>query len=158
MRPPVKAVPDGFSTVTAHITVKGAAKAIEFYNKAFGADELMRIPGPGGSIMHAAIAVGDSVIMLNDESPEMGAVGPQTLGGSPVVLHLYVDDADAWFDRAVKAGAAARMPMTDMFWGDRYGAVTDPFGHVWSIATHTEDLSPEQIAERQQAFFAQCAQ
>jgi PhnB protein len=143
-----KPIPEGFHTVTAHLTVKGAGGAIEYYKKAFGAEELFRMPGPNGTIMHSEIRIGDSTIMVNDEFPEHGARGPASIGGSPVTLHLYVPDVDAVFDRAVKAGAKVLMPVTDMFWGDRYGQVEDPYGHRWSVATHTEDLTPEETMAR----------
>ena len=143
--PTVKPIPDGFHTITPHITVKGAAKAIDFYKKAFGAEELGRHAMPDGTVMHATLRIGDSMLMLNDEFPQMGAKGPQTLGGSAVTLSLYVQDADKSWDRAVKAGAKVKFAITDQFWGDRYGIVSDPFGHDWAIATHKQDLTPEQI-------------
>lgn len=145
-------VPEGFHTVTPHIVVREAAKAIEFYRKAFGAVERYRMPGPDGKLMHAEIQIGNSIVMLVDEM--QFARSPQSLGGSPVTIHLYVEDADGWFGRAVKAGAKPSMPIMDAFWGDRYGKVTDPFGHEWSIATHKEDLTPEQIQKNAEAFFA----
>ncbi|MFQ5411051.1 MAG: VOC family protein [Phycisphaerae bacterium] len=149
------AIPEGFRTVTPHMTVKDAAAAIEFYKKAFGAEELFRMPGPGGKgVMHAEIKIGDSVIMLNDEFPGCGPMAPTSLKGTSVTVHLYVEDADKVFNRAVDAGATPAMPVTDMFWGDRYGGVTDPFGHRWSVATHTEDVSPEECAQRAETFFA----
>jgi len=149
----VKAIPDGFGTVTPHIVIKGAAQAIDFYKKAFGAEELFRMPGPDGqSIMHAEIKIGNGIVMICEEFPEM-CRSPKTLGGTPVTVHLYVEDADKAFDRAVKAGATASMPPSDMFWGDRYGKVTDPFGHEWSIATHKEDVTPEECGKRAAAFF-----
>jgi uncharacterized glyoxalase superfamily protein PhnB len=151
MAKPGKPVPDGFHTVTAHLTVKGAGEAIEFYKKAFGAEEVARMPGPGGTIMHAEIRIGDSPIMLNDEFPEHGARGPKTIGGTPVSIHLYVKDVDALFDRAVKAGAKVTMPIADMFWGDRFGKLEDPFGHQWSLATHLEDVTSEECMERAKA-------
>jgi uncharacterized glyoxalase superfamily protein PhnB len=136
--------------------VRGAAQAIEFYKKAFGAEELTRMPSPDGrTVMHAELQIGDSILFLADEFPEMGARSPKALGGSPVTIHLYVADVDAVFNRAIQAGATAQMPPTDMFWGDRYGKLTDPFGHVWSVATHTEDVPPEEMAKRAQAAFAQ---
>ncbi|RMF77856.1 MAG: VOC family protein [Planctomycetota bacterium] len=145
----VNPIPEGHHTLTPHLTVKNAAEAIEFYKKAFSAEEVMRIPGPDGrTIMHAELRIGDSMVYLANEFPEHGCVGPASLGGSPVTLHLYVPDIDGAFDQAVKAGAQVRMPVADMFWGDRYGQVVDPFGHVWSIATHKEDLTPEQCAQR----------
>jgi PhnB protein len=146
-QPSVKAIPDGMHALTPHIVCAGAAEAIDFYKKAFDAVELSRLPGPTGKLMHGAIRIGDSVMMLTDEMPEWGSLGPIALKGSPVVLHLYVADADAAFAKAVAAGAEVTMPLTDMFWGDRYGQLRDPFGHRWSIATHIKDLSPEQVTE-----------
>ena len=151
MAKPGKPIPDGFHTVTPHLTMKNAGEAIEFYRKAFGAEEVARMPGPGGSVMHAEIRIGDSPIMLNDEFPEHGARGPKTIGGTPVSIHLYVNDVDALFDRAVKAGAKVTMPIADMFWGDRFGKLEDPFGHQWSLATHKEDVTPEECMERAKA-------
>ena len=144
--PKAKPVPDGFRTVTPHLICAGAADAIEFYKKAFGATEMFRLPGPDGRLMHASIMIGDSMIMLVDEMKEMGALGPKSRGGTPVGIHLQVEDADALFARAVAAGAAVKMPVMDMFWGDRYGVVVDPFGHEWSNATHIRDLTPDEIA------------
>jgi uncharacterized glyoxalase superfamily protein PhnB len=149
----VKPIPDGFHTITPHITVKGAAQAIDFYKAAFGAEELGRHGMPDGTIMHALLRIGTSMLMLNDEFPAMGSKGPTSIGGSPVTLNLYVQDVDKAFERAVKAGATVKMPVADMFWGDRYGMLADPFGHLWSIATHKQDLTPEQImAASQKAF------
>ncbi len=150
----VKPIPDGFNTLSAHVVVHGADQAIEFYKKAFGAEEITRISGPGGKgIMHAELKIGDSTLMMCEEFPDMGAKSPAAIGGSPVTLHLYVQDADQAFDRAVSAGATVKMPLTDMFWGDRYGRLIDPFGHEWSIATHKQDLTPEQISKgAEQAF------
>ena len=149
-----KTVPEGFRTITPHLIVKGAGQAIDFYKKAFGAEEVMRMPGPDGkSVMHAELKVGDSMFMIADEFPNMGCVGPQTLGNSPVGIHLYVNDADTVFNQAVKAGATVKMPMTDMFWGDRYGKLQDPFGHHWSVATHKEDVTPQECAKRAAAAF-----
>ncbi len=140
----VKAIPEGFNTLTPHIVVREALKAIEFYKKAFGAEEVARMPGPDGkSIMHAELKFGNSMLMICEEFPEM-CRSPQAIGGSPVTLHLYVEDADAVFQRAVKAGATATMPLADMFWGDRYGKLNDPFGHEWSVATHKKDVTPEE--------------
>jgi PhnB protein len=147
----VKPIPDGYHTVTPYLIVKDAARALEFYKKAFGAKELMRLPVPGGRIGHAEIKVGNSPIMLADEHPQMGASSPQTLGGSPVSLCLYVEDADGVFDRAVSAGAKVVRPVKDQFYGDRSGTVADPFGHVWTIATHKEDVSSEELQKRMQA-------
>lgn len=151
----VQRVPQGFHTVTAHLVVHGASEAIAFYKKAFGARELSRSPGPDGkSLMHAEIQIGDSRIFLNDEFPTMGAVGPQALNGTPVTLHLYVEDADKLFQQAVQYGAKVGMPICDQFWGDRYGIVIDPFGHRWSIASHIKDMMPEEIQKAAAAAFA----
>lgn len=152
----VKPVPEGFHSVTPHLVIKGAAKAIEFYKKAFGAEEIMIMPGPDGqSVMHAEIRIGDSTIMIGDDLPMMQRwISPARLNGTTVCLHLYVPDVDAAFQRAIDAGATESMPVSDTFWGDRYGKVTDPFGHEWSLATHKKDLTPEQIQEGAKAFFA----
>ncbi len=133
--PQVKPVPDWMHTVTPHLVCAGAADAIEFYKKAFDATEMIRLPGPDGKLMHACIRIGDSAVMLVDEFPDWGSFGPKSLKGSPVTIHLYVEDVDAAFERAVSAGATIKMPLEDMFWGDRYGKVTDPFGHDWSFST-----------------------
>jgi PhnB protein len=151
-----KRVPDGHHRVTAHLTVKNAAEMIEFYKKAFGAVERGRAPGPDGkTIMHAMIQIGDSLVFLNDEFPEMGALSPLALKGSSVTIHLSVEDADKQFQQALAAGAEVAMPIADQFWGDRYGIVKDPSGHLWSIAHHQEDLTPEQIKERMAKEFGQ---
>jgi uncharacterized glyoxalase superfamily protein PhnB len=134
-------------TVIPHLVCEGAADAIEFYKKAFNAVELMRLPGDNGRIMHAALSIGDSTIMLADDFPEYGGLGPKALKGSPVTLHMYVPDTDAAFQQALDAGASARMPPADMFWGDRYAQVTDPFGHQWSLATHLKDMTPAEMME-----------
>jgi PhnB protein len=153
-----KPIPQGFHTVTPYITVKGAAQAIDFYKRAFGAEEVERIPGPDGkSVMHAEVKIGDSIVMLSDELPQAGSRSPQTLGGSTGYLFLYVSDVDAAFKRAVDAGAKGAMPPADMFWGDRFGKVADPFGHEWGLATHKEDLSPDEIRRRGQAEMAKMA-
>ena len=155
-----KAIPDGMHTVTPHLICKGAAEAIAFYIRAFGATELSRLPGPNGRLMHAMIRIGDSTVMLVDEMPECGALGPQSLKGSPVTIHLYVEDVDAIAAQAVRAGAKTTMPVSDMFWGDRYGQIEDPFGHRWSIATHVRDVAPAdmQKAMQQQMCADQSAQ
>ena len=145
--PQVKPIPDGMHTVTPHLVCDGASDALAFYGKAFGAVEMSRMPGPGGKLMHAAMRIGDSTIMLADEFPDWGSLGPNALKGTPVTIHLYVPDADAAFQQALDAGATVMMPIADMFWGDRYGIVVDPFGHRWSIATHTRDLTPEQMQQ-----------
>jgi len=143
----VPPIPKGFHTVTPYLVCAGAANAIEFYRRAFGAVELLRVPTPDGKLLHASIQIGDSIIMLNDEFPEMGSVGPKARNGSSVAIHLFVEDADASFERALNAGAVVKMPLQDMFWGDRYGQLEDPFGHSWSIATHQRELTHEQIQE-----------
>jgi PhnB protein len=143
-----KAIPDGYHNVTPYLIVNDAAAAIEFYKKAFGATELMRMPKPNGKIGHAEIRIGDSPIMLADEAPEMGARSPRTFGGSPVSIFLYVDNVDTTFARAVDGGAKVQRPLADQFYGDRTGGVEDPFGHVWYIATHVEDVSPEEMKKR----------
>lgn len=144
----VKKIPDGYHSVTPYLIVKGAADAIEFYKKAFGAEELMRLDAPGGTIGHAEIRVGDSPIMLADENPEWDARGPESFGGTPVSLMVYVEDVDRQYETAVAAGAKPLRPVEDQFYGDRMGTLMDPFGHVWSIGTHIEDLSPEELNER----------
>ena len=154
-KPQVKPVPDGMRTVTPHLVCAGAADAIEFYKKAFGAEEQMRMPGPDGRLMHACIRIGDSPVMLVDEMPEWGSLGPKSLKGSPVTIHLCVEDADAAFKRAVGAGAKVKMALEDTFWGDRFGVLEDPFGHQWSIATHIRDMTPEEIQQAAQEFFQQ---
>ena len=141
----VNPIPEGMHTVTPHLVCAGAGAAIDFYKKAFGATETSRMPGPGGKLMHASIRIGDSAVMLVDEMPEWGSLGPKALKGSPVVIHLYVDDVDAFTARAVAAGAKVTMPVADMFWGDRYGQLEDPFGHRWSVATHVRDVSPADM-------------
>lgn len=143
----VKPIPEGWSTLTPHLICAGAGDAIAFYKKAFGAVELNRLDSPDGKVMNAALRIGDSVVMLVDEVPDWKCFGPKTLNGSPVTLHLYVVDADASHAQAVAAGATDTMPVTDMFWGDRYGQVQDPFGHNWSIATHKRDLTDAQIRQ-----------
>jgi PhnB protein len=154
----VSPIPAGYHTVTPYLMVRGAAQAIDFYQRAFGAEEVVRMPGPDGQkLVHAEIKLGDSFVFLGDEFPDMGGGSPQTLGGTPVSLHLYVPDVDAAFNRAVAAGAQVQMPPTDMFWGDRYCKLTDPFGHVWGMATHTEDVTPAEMEKRSQAYFQQMA-
>lgn len=143
-----KAIPEGHHAVTPYLCIKGAARALEFYKKAFDATELMRLAQPDGRIGHSEIRVGDSVIMLSDEFPEMGARSPETVGGSPVTIHLYVKDVDTGFKQAVAAGAKVKRPVADQFYGDRMGGVEDPFGYTWWIATHKEDLSSEEIQKR----------
>src|SRR3989442_15383557 len=145
-----KAIPEGMHSVTPHLVCAGAANAIEFYKKAFGATEKGRMPAPDGRLMHAAVSIGDSTVMLVDEMPEWGALGPQSLKGSPVAIHLYVQDVDAVAAQAVSAGAKTTMPVSDMFWGDRYGQIEDPFGHRWSIATHVRDGAPADMQKAMQ--------
>lgn len=146
MSEPAKSpVPAGMHTLTPHLTCNDAAAAIDFYRRAWGAEELMRMPGPNGKIMHAQIRIGNSIVMLNDEVPEWGALGPLALKGTPVSLQLMVPDVDAVFGQAVAAGATVVMPVSDMFWGDRYGVVLDPFGHKWAVATRVVDMSAEEM-------------
>ena len=150
-----KAVPDGFHSITPHLTVRDANRAIEFYKQAFGAEVLHVAPAPGGKVLHAALRIGDSMLMLNDEFPEMGgSLGPSATGGSAVTLHIYLENVDVAFERAVSAGATVKMPLMDQFWGDRYGQLTDPFGHKWSLATHTRDMSPEEMQQEQEKAFS----
>jgi PhnB protein len=151
-------VPAGFSTVTPHLVVRDAAQAIEFYKKAFGAKETVRMEGLGGKIGHAEIKIGDSHLFLADEMPEWGSKSPLMIGGTGTTIHLYVEDADAVFNQAVAAGAQIKMPLADQFWGDRYGKLMDPYGHEWSVATHLEDLTPAEMRKRQEAAMAQMAQ
>lgn len=141
----VQPIPSDMHSVTPHLVCKGAADAIAFYVKAFNAVELAKLPGPDGRLMHGMVRIGDSLVMLVDEFPEYGSSSPLTLKGSPVTLHLYVNDVDATVAQAVAAGAKVTKPVEDMFWGDRYGVIEDPFGHVWSVATHVRDLSSEEI-------------
>jgi uncharacterized glyoxalase superfamily protein PhnB len=138
-------IPQGMHSVTPHLVCAGAAKAIEFYKAAFGATETARMPGADGRLMHAAVKIGDSQVMLADEMPEWGSLGPKSLKGSPVTIHLYVDDVDSFVARAAKAGAKVTMPVADQFWGDRYGKLEDPFGHHWSVATHVRDVSADEM-------------
>ena len=140
-------IPTGMSPVTPHLVCAGAAKAIEFYKKAFGAEELRRVPGPDGKLMHACIKIAGAPVFLVDEMPSCGAVGPNALKGTPVTIHLFVKDADGFAARAAEAGAKIMMPVADMFWGDRYGVLEDPFGHQWSVATHKLELTPEEISK-----------
>ena len=146
-----KPIPDGYRTATPYLIVKGAAEAIEFYKRAFGATEMLRMADPQGKVGHAEIKIGDSVIMLADEHPAMGYRGPRSLGGSSVSILLYLEDVDGVFERAVKAGAKAQRPVMNQFYGDRSGTLEDPFGHVWTIATHVEDVPPEEMKRRAEA-------
>lgn len=150
-----KAIPEGYHTLTPYMTVRDAARAIEFYKQAFGAEEKGVMKGPDGTIMHAELRIGDSLLMLADEFPQFGSLSPQTIGGSGTGLHIYVEDVDSAFDRAIGAGATVEMPVADMFWGDRYGKLVDPFGHKWSIGTHKRDMSMEEIEEAQEEFMKQ---
>ncbi len=151
----VKPIPDGFHTLTPYLVVKNAAKAIEFYKKAFGAVEVNRaMCEKSNRVTNAQLRIGNSILMLNDEFPEHGCLAPSGDTRSPVTIHVYVEDVDAVFNQAVEAGAEVTMPVADMFWGDRFGQLKDPFGHGWSVGTHTEDLSPEEIAERAKHAFA----
>ena len=147
----VKPIPEGYHSVTPYLIIRGAAEAIEFYKKAFGATELFRFPAPEGKIGHAEMKIGDSPIMLADEYPDMGHKGPQTLGGSPVSIMIYVEDVDTTFNQAVGAGATVKEAVADKFYGDRMGTVVDPFGHVWHVATHKEDVSIEEMGRRAKA-------
>ena len=144
----VKPIPDGFCGATPYLICKGAAKAIEFYQRAFGATEICRMEGRGGTIGHAEIRIGEAILMLADEFPEMGAQSPQTLGGSPVSIYIYVEDVDAFAHRAIEAGAKVLRPVADQFYGDRSVFLEDPFGHKWGFATHIEDVSPEEMKRR----------
>ncbi len=146
-----KPIPEGYRTVTPYLIVKGAAEAIEFYKRAFGAKELLRMADPHGRAGHAEIKIGDSVIMLADEHPAMGYRGPRSLGGSSVSILLYLEDVDAVFERALEAGAKAQRPVANQFYGDRTGTLEDPFGQVWTVATHVEDVPPEEMRRRAEA-------
>jgi PhnB protein len=150
-----QAVPKGYHTVTPSLVVAGAAKAIDFYKKALGAEEVMRFPGPDGSLMHAEIRIGDSTIMLGDEMPEHGGRGPKLIGGTPVSFFVYRDNVDAAWKRALDAGGKPIMPLIDQFWGDRAGCFEDPFGHRWWLAQHVKDMTAEELQKSAEAFFAQ---
>lgn len=155
----VTPIPDGFHTITPALIVNDAAKAIEFYKEALGAEEIMCLKSPDGAmVMHCELKIGNSIIFLSDEYPDMGSRSPKTLGGSPVSLQLYVEDVDASFERAIKAGAETIMPVEDMFWGDRFGMVSDPFGHTWGFSTHIKDLTPEEIAQASNEYFSKMAE
>jgi PhnB protein len=147
----VKPIPEGYHSVTPYLIIRGAAEAIEFYKKAFGATELFRMSAPDGKVGHAEIQIGNSRIMMADEYPDMGYNGPQTIGGSPVALMIYLEDVDAVFNRAVEAGATVKEALQDKFYGDRIGTVVDPFGHRWHLATHKEDVSMEEMERRAKA-------
>jgi PhnB protein len=148
MRSNVKPIPEGYHSVTPYLIVKSAAKAIDFYKQAFGATETLRVPQPDGRIVHAELKIGDSTIMLADEFPERNIRGPESLGGTPVTMHLYIEDVDMVAQRAVAAGAKEIRPVQDQFYGDRSGMFADPFGHQWNISTHVEDLSAEEVGKR----------
>jgi len=154
----VQPIPKGYHSLTPYIVVKDAARAIEFYKRAFGVSVVARMDGPNGKIMHAELKIGDSMMMLSDEMPGSGARSPQTLGGSSVNIFLYVDKVDDVFQQAVSAGAKVDMPVADLFWGDRYGKLTDPFGHSWSLGTHVRDVSPEEMKKAMQEAMAKMAQ
>lgn len=152
----VKAIPEGFTTVTPHLVCRNCADAIEFYKKAFGAEDLGRMEEPNtGKIIHASIKIGDSIVMLVDYFPNWENSSPEALGGTPVTIHLYVEDADAFIKKAVEAGARVTMELMDAFWGDRYGKIKDPFGHEWSVATHIKDVSPQEMEEEFKKMFGQ---
>ena len=149
-----KPIPEGYHTVTPSLTVRDAARAIEFYKRAFGAVEKGVMKGPDGKVMHAELRIGDSLVMLADEFPQFGSLSPLSIGGTGTGLHIYVEDVDSAFDRAIGAGAVVEMPVAEMFWGDRFGKLVDPFGHKWSMATHTRDMSMEEIEEAQEEFMS----
>jgi PhnB protein len=144
-KPAAKPIPEGYHTLTPFLICKDALQALDYYRRAFGAEEISKLVGPNGKLMHAALRIGDSILMVTDECPEMGCFDPLHFGGTSVTVHLSVADADASFARAVAAGAKALMPVTEMFWGARYGVFTDPYGHAWSVATQVQDLSPEEV-------------
>jgi len=152
----VKAIPDGMHSLTPHLTCAGAAEAIEFYKKAFNAVEMFRLPDPTGKLMHASVQIGDSWLMLVDDYPQHGVLDPKAFKGSPVTIHLQVEDVDAVFAQAVAAGAKVVMPLADMFWGDRYGQLEDPFGHRWALATHKQDIAPEKILDAMNQMKPEC--
>jgi PhnB protein len=153
----VKTVPEGYRSLTPYLFIKGAAAAIEFYKNVFGATERMRMPGPEGRVMHAELQIGDSILMLADESPSMGALSPQTIGGSGSLVSVYVADVDAAVAKAVAGGAKIVRPVKEQFYGDRTGGIIDPFGHIWSVATHVEDVTPEEMRKRAAAAMSQSA-
>jgi PhnB protein len=155
MAPKVNPIPQGYHTVTPSIVVRGAEEALDFYRKAFNAEETLRMPGPDGKIIHAEFRIGNSVMMLGDEMPDMGAKSPLSLGGSPVSFFIYLENVDEAWQRAINAGAKQVMPLADMFWGDRAGCVDDPFGHHWWLAQHVADLTPDEIKKGQEEFFSQ---
>lgn len=154
---PVQPVPEGYHTLTAYLAVDDAAAAIDFYGRAFGAKERVRMAGPGDSVMHAELEIGDSLLMLSDPFPQASTKPPKELGGTSASIFMYVEDIDSMYKQAIDAGASSLMEPDDMFWGDRFGSVQDPFGHSWTIATHVEDVSPEEMEKRSEAFMAQMA-
>ena len=155
----IKAIPEGYHSVTPMLVFKDARKAIEFYKKAFGAQERFVLPGPDGKgVMHAEVQIGSSIIMMGEENPQYPCKSAETMGGSPVSFYIYLENVDEAFKIALAAGAELRMPVADMFWGDRMGTVQDPFGYTWSLASHTKDLTPEEIQEGAKAFFAKMAE
>jgi PhnB protein len=157
MNSKVKAIPEGYRTVTPYLTVRNGAEAIDFYKRAFNAQENFRMAEPGGRIGHAELRIGDSLIMLSDEYPDMGARGPESIGGTPVALHLYVEDVDAFVERALQAGARLERPLQNQFYGDRAGMLADPYGHRWWVASHVEDVPPEELERRAKEMFGQAA-
>jgi PhnB protein len=152
---PVQPIPAGYAGVTPYLIIHDATRALDFYKRAFGATEVMRMPGPGGTIGHAEIRIGEGVVMLADEMPDMGYTGPQTLGGTPVSLMFYVPDVDARFAQALAAGGTVKKPLKNEFYGDRSGTIVDPFGHIWTIATHVEDVSEAEMEKRMAALMAE---
>lgn len=157
MKKSTQPIPHGFHTVTPTLIVRNGAEAIEFYKKALGAEEIMRLAGPDGKIAHAELKIGDSIVFLSDENLAMGSKSPQTLGGTASSLYLYVEDVDTAFRRALNAGGKETVPVTDMFWGDRFGNFADPYGHSWGLSTHTQDLTNQEVEEGAKSFFAQMA-
>jgi PhnB protein len=153
----VQPVPEGYHTITPYLAVENASEAIDFYKRALGAKERVRMPGPGGSVMHAELEIGDSVVMLSDPFPQASTKPPKELGGTSVSIMVYVDNIDSLYKQAIDAGATSLMEPDDMFWGDRFGSVQDPFGHSWTIATHVEDVSPEEMQKRSQEFMSAMA-
>lgn len=158
MTTPVKSIPEGMENLMPHLVCADASAAIDFYKKAFDAVELVRMPMPDGRLMHAQLQIGHSILMLHDEMPEWGALGPKARGGASVTIHRFVADVDAAVAKAVAAGAELKMPVGDMFWGDRYGVVVDPFGHAWSLATHIKDMTPDEMVQAGQEAMAQMAE
>jgi PhnB protein len=151
----VQPIPKGYHSVTPYLVVEDAVRAVDFYQRAFGAKEIMRMATPSGKISHAELQIGDSMLMLSEEMPGSGNKSPRSLGGSPVGIFLYLEDVDSVFNQATRAGAKVEMPLADMFWGDRYGKVVDPFGHSWSLATHKEDVAPEEMKKRAEKAMAE---